>query len=195
MRIGIDLDEVIANTLTAVINFHNEKYGTDFKENNFSSYRFWETWGGTRDEAIRKVHEFYVTDHFANVRPVAGSIDAVDKLKENGHELFIITGRQENIIKETEKWIKKHFPEVFSGVHFANTYGLTGSKMKKGTICEQLGIEIMVEDDIIYASELAESGIKVFLFDRPWNKDHAVGDNIERVSSWEDVVNKISRSK
>lgn len=193
MRIGIDLDEIVADTMPAIVNFHNEKYGTDLKKNHFHSYRFWEVWGGTRDEAIKKIYEFSETDHFVKINPVAGSLNAIKKLKENGHELFVITGRQNEIIKKTEEWIEKHFPEVFSGIHFANSYGFTGQPLKKSAICSQLNIEIMIEDDIDHAKDLAEAGIRVFLFDQPWNQNDLEKD-VERVFSWEEIIDKIPNS-
>ena len=191
MRIGIDLDEVVADTMPAVIHFHNRKYGTDFKKGDFYSYHFWDVWGGTKDEAIKKMYDFFATDHFAKINPVAGSLVAINTLKENGHELFVITGRQNEIIEETEKWIKKHFPEIFSGIHFANSYGLTGHPIKKSAICAQLGIKIMIDDDMDHAKDLTKFGIKVLLFDQPWNQDNLEGD-IERVFSWKEIINKIS---
>ena len=192
MRRGIDLDEVVADTIMALVNFHNERYGTNFNKNDFHSYYFWEIWGGTKKEAINKIYEFFGTDHFANIAPIAGSLNAMEKLKENGHELFVITGRQNEIIKETEEWIEKHFTKVFSGVHFANSYNLTSQPLKKSAICNQLDIEIIVEDDIYHANDLAEYGIKVLLFDQPWNQNGLESkENIERVYSWEEIIDKI----
>lgn len=51
MRIGIDLDDVLAEFLEALIAYHNERYGTTLRTEDFMVYRFWEVWGGTRDEA------------------------------------------------------------------------------------------------------------------------------------------------
>ncbi len=93
MRIGIDFDEIITDSLSVIIELHNAKYGTKLKKEDFHSYRFWEIWGGTKEEAVRKVHEFMETDRFAHMSPVAGSLKVLRALKESGHELYIITGR------------------------------------------------------------------------------------------------------
>ena len=56
MKIGIDLDQVLADLLPALIEFHNFTYGTVLTEKQFNSDKFWEVWGGTREEAIKKVY-------------------------------------------------------------------------------------------------------------------------------------------
>lgn len=192
MRIGIDLDEVVANTMEAIVGFHNEKYKTQLVKNDFHSYQFWEVWGGTREEAIQKMYTFFGTDHSAGICPIPGSLEAIQKLKGDGHELFVITGRHTEISEETRKWIERHCKNVFSGIHFANSYSVTGEHVKKSAICNKLDIKIMVEDDIHHVHDLAGSGIKVFLFDQPWNqKGVKIEENIERVYSWGEIIEKI----
>lgn len=190
MRIGIDLDEIVADTMTAIINFHNETYKTSLKRDSFHSYYFWEIWGENKDKATEKMYEFYKTEHFSGISPVAGSLSAINKLKERGHDLFIVTGRQNEIIRQTEEWIEKYFPKVFSDIRFTNSYGLTGEQFLKSAICNQLNVKTMIEDDINNANDLAKSDIKVFLLDQPWNQGDA-GKNIERVFSWTEIINKI----
>jgi uncharacterized HAD superfamily protein len=187
MSIGIDLDEVIADTISGILLFHNEKYGTRFTKRDFLSYRFWEIWGGTREEAIKKMYDFFETDRFADVVPIPGSLEAIAALKKEGHKIFLITGRQNHIIEKTEQWIKKYFPDVFDGLYFANSYNLTSKGRKKSEICAELGIKIMIEDDIDHAMDCAGKGILVLLFDQPWNQ-RELPPNVERVFSWEDIL-------
>lgn len=191
MRIGIDIDEVIADTLTAMIEFHNSVYETDLRRTDFGSYRFWETWGGTHEEAIQKVFDFFATDHFASISPVAGSLSALTILKERGHNLFAITGRHSELVEKTEQWVFHYFPEVFSEIHFVNTFSLTQPVRKKSAVCKQLGVTLMIEDDIDHARDCAAQGIDTILLDYPWNQGE-VPTNVYRVSSWDDVIRLVS---
>ena len=158
MRIGIDIDEILAASLDAMLDFHNGTYGTKLKQGDIFSYKLWEVWGGSEEEAAQKWHDFYETDHFAGVCPIAGAFAAMTVLKERGHELFAITARPHHIAKKTEDWLDEHFPAVFSGVRFANTYGLNGSKHKKSDLCIELGIATLVEDDPRHATDCASRG-------------------------------------
>lgn len=47
----------------------------------------------------------------------------------------------------------------------------------------------MIEDNLEYAMELANAGIKVYLLDRPWNQDYdpQIHKNIIKVKGWKDI--------
>lgn len=191
MRIGVDVDEVIAETLNGVIAFHNERYGTNFKKADFFSYDCHEVWGGTHEEAVAKWFEFFETDHFAQISPIAGALPALTILKERGHELFAITARQHFIAKRTEDWINHYFPNIFSGVYFGNRCGLEGVKKKKSEMCAELGITILIEDDLHHAADCSSCGIEVLLLDYPWNQKE-LPEHVYRVFSWEDILRMVS---
>ncbi len=77
MKIAVDLDEILAEFLASVIAFHNDTYKTKLSKSDFHSYKYWEVWGGNRDEAIQKVYDFHQTPYFQNIKPVAGAIEAI----------------------------------------------------------------------------------------------------------------------
>lgn len=191
MRIGIDIDEIIAASLDAMLDYHNGTYGTSLKQSDIFSHKLWEVWGGSEEEARQKWHAFYETDHFAGVSPIAGAFSALMVLKENGHELFAITARPHHIAQKTIDWLDIHFPSVFSDIRFANTYGLDGSKHKKSDLCAELGIGTLVEDDPRHAIDCASNGINVILFDYPWNQGFSA-DHVFRVFSWDDVTRLVA---
>lgn len=191
MRIGIDIDEIIAATLDAMMKYHNGMYGTSLKQADVFSYKLWEVWGGSEEEARQKWHEFFETDHFMGICPIAGAFVALSVLKERGHELFAITARPHHIAKKTEDWLDEHFPAVFSGVRFANTHGLSGSKHKKSELCIELGIGVLVEDDPRHAIDCADNGVDVILFDYPWNQVE-LPERVQRVYSWDDAIRLVS---
>jgi uncharacterized HAD superfamily protein len=190
MRIAVDLDEVLAQFLQSFIDFHNEKYGTHFKLSDFHSYHLHNAWGGTVEEAIEKVYQFHKTDHFKNIRPVQDAQESLQKLKK-GNEIFIVTSRQNEIMHETEVWLDKHFPDTFSGIHFANHFSKSGIKRTKKEICDELGIEVLIEDSPDYAIECIKPGRKIFLLNYPWNKERKVPNEIQRVDSWKEILEKI----
>ncbi|MBI1968664.1 hypothetical protein HYS49_02030 [Candidatus Woesearchaeota archaeon] len=187
MNIGVDLDEVLADSLPALLQYHNSTYGTSLTKDLFTSYHFWETWGGTREEAIRKVYDFHKTLFFRSIKPVEGSQEAISSLQKN-NKLFVITSRQRDIAEATEKWILHHFLDAFSGVHFTNEYSLTGVPTTKAKICEELGVSLMIEDSLDYAIDCVTSQRIVLLFDRLWNKSSELPDGIYRVHSWKQIM-------
>lgn len=184
MRIGIDLDDVVADSGVAMIEMHNKKHGTHFKKNDFRGYFFEETWGITREERNKEVDEFFATDQLKKISPMAGSLKAIEMLKTLGHELYIVTGRGDKDVEQTELWIEGHFPRVFADVHYATS-------RKKSEICKEVGVEVLIDDNPDIALDCANAGIRVLIFDQPWNRRLEFPKNVERVYSWDEVLKKL----
>jgi 5'(3')-deoxyribonucleotidase len=190
MKIGIDLDEVLADFLSALIEYHNYTYGTSLVREQFQSYKFWETWGGTRKEAIQKVYDFHKTSYFKNIKPLVGSQEAISILKQN-NDLVIVTSRQDDIAEATKKWIAQNFPNVFSKVYFANHYSQNGSPKTKKQICDSVGVNVLIEDSPEYALECLNPERRILLLDCPWNRSFELPNGIYRVNSWKEILDSI----
>jgi uncharacterized HAD superfamily protein len=188
MKIGIDLDEVLGHSLPELIAFHNHNYGTNLKTEDFTSYNFEKVWGGTLAEAIDKVEEFHKTQYFKNIKPMEGAKEVLEKLKKN-NELFVITARRDNIRKETEEWVNKYYPNIFSKIYFTDEFSNASTKSTtKKKICDSLDIDIFIEDNIKYALECAGPKRKVYLLNYQWNQTkEKLPKNIIRVNSWKEI--------
>jgi len=194
MKIGIDIDEVLADLMNPLVNFYNEKYGTFFRRDDFKAYNLWETWGGTKEETFQTIHDFYDSDSFKKeIYPISGSSNGINFLSNGKNELFIITSRTENVKRHTISWLDDNFSEKFSEIYFTN------NGTKKSDVCIDLDIEIMVEDSLEYSIDCVDKGIEVLLMDCPWNKfngnriSESIKEKITRVSGWNDVLKEIKK--
>lgn len=195
MIIGVDIDEVLADMTTFFVRFHNENYNTNVTRKDIHSFDLWKVVGGTQEDMARKFYEFYASKHFFEMTTVFGSQKHLKSLSEK-HEIHLITARPDDIKKETESWIKKHFPFKEFEIHFTNHWGKgSGNERTKGQICEELKIEIMIEDSLAYAKDIAQKGIKVLLMDCPWNQTKELPVNIIRIFSWEEAIKKIENGR
>ena len=190
MRIGIDLDDVLADTLAQIIEYYNSTYNARLTKDQFRSYGYWHTWGGTKEEAIQILHDFYDTPYFTNVQPIPGAKKALHILKQN-NDLFIVTSRPNSIAQQTHVWLNQHFPDTFASVNFGNHYSLDGEPVTKMQICDQLEIDILIEDALEYALECATDKRNVFLLDNPWNQQSELPLGIQRFDAWSDIVTEI----
>jgi len=66
--------------------------------------------------------------------------------------------------------------------HFAGS-----DEFKKSAICKELGVDLIIEDAPHYIEDCSEAGIKVFIFDRPWNQEVRENDLITRVRDWGEI--------
>ncbi len=189
MKLGVDIDDVIANFILTLALFHNETYGGNLSKNNFISYDFWKVWGGSKEDAVQKVDKMFTQQNYLKkILPIEQSFDSLKKLKESGIDLYAITGRRDNMAKQTTEWIKKHFPNIFLDIHFTNSYCLKGKSEKKSKICKKIGITTIIEDHLTHALDCAENDIQVLLYDNPWNKSLVKSKNIRRVFSWSEIT-------
>lgn len=76
LTVAVDLDEVLAPFVTPLAHYHNATFGTALGEADFVSYTFMNVWGGTPQEAARKVSEFYSGPFFDGAAAGAGGDDA-----------------------------------------------------------------------------------------------------------------------
>lgn len=190
--IAVDLDDVLANYSDQLIHFHNKVYKTDLIRKDFRSYNLWEVWGGTKEEATRKVHQFHTTDYFKNIKPVVGARRTIAALNDT-HQFIILTSRFLEIQNETQDWLNRHFPNKFFGMYFTNHWSLTGGVYKKKSdFCQELGAKIIIEDSLEYSTDCANFGIKALLLDKPWNqtaKDHPL---VVRINSWREILQRLT---
>jgi 5'(3')-deoxyribonucleotidase len=187
MKIGVDMDEVIADLLSAYINFLNTEYNLGLTRDRFNGYYTWDTWDRTLQEKFDLFDIFYQTEHFKNVQPIAGAHEAIHALKEH-HDLYIVTSRPAHIVEDTLKWLDRYFPNVFTEVHFVDYV----RNKKKADICKEIGVELMIEDCRDYALNCAAHNIRTYLIDYPWNAGDCGNDKIRRVRSWNEIVPLLS---
>jgi hypothetical protein len=118
-----------------------------------------------------KVEAFFVSPHFNNdLQPVPGALSALQSLKQH-YDLQIVTARSDELMDQTKAWINKHFPDIFTEIHFGNAFSREGKPPRsKLEICRDIRAVMLVEDQPQYSTQCAEAGIPVILFgDYPWN--------------------------
>jgi len=193
LKIGIDIDGVLNDRYAFLI-----EYGTKFcselgkyKLENVNAQNSTEMFLWSEDIA----HEFwdkYGIEHldYEPVRKFASEV--IKKLKAYGNEIYIITARVNNdewfpksvrgqAQELTVNWLKKN-KIVYDEIYF--------DAKDKAKVCQEIGIEIMIEDDPKNIEKLTDV-TNVFIFDTPYNRMEKYQD-ITRVYSWYDVYNVIN---
>ncbi|MCL5410964.1 MAG: hypothetical protein M1324_03895 [Patescibacteria group bacterium] len=189
MIIGVDIDDVLGETNIAFDDFHNKKYGTNFKKEDHFTFNLDEVWDLPREEMVKRLRAFFSEGHYINISPVLGSEKALRELSKK-HEIKIITARMEDFKNQTLEWLNKHYGEITLEVHHANHYyGLNNET--KSDICVRLGVEMLIDDCLEFSLECAEKEIKVLLLDNPWNQMDNLPKNVTRVSDWNNIITHI----
>jgi uncharacterized HAD superfamily protein len=191
MKIAVDMDEILSEFCNSFIKFHNFKYQTSFKKNDFFSFDFSKVLKCSEEEAINRVNLFFESDFFKIIDLVPGSLKGINLLKQK-HELHLVTGRQEEIKEETIRWLNQYFPNTFKTINFTNHYSKLYKKTTKAEVCIKLGVKVLIEDSLEYSKGLEEHDIKVILMNVPWNQKEKLPSNFVRVYNWDDILKEIN---
>lgn len=188
MKIGIDIDEVLVEFVEGYLEIYKFKFWKEFSKKNLYSYNLWEPLGISKEESIQLAFDFYKSNKFDNIKLVKLAKESIYKLLEN-HEIIFITSRPELVREKTEDFLSRIFLDKKFKIVFSDDF--FGGNKKKSFFCIKLGIFIILEDNRDYALDCAKMGIKVILFDKPWNKDFIKHENIFKVNNWKEALAKI----
>lgn len=192
MIIGVDIDDVLADFSNTFIDYIQKKHQIRVRKHNLCYFEWYKAWGKTEEEAVAMIYEFLHSREFLSIKPKPGAKEVLWKLKKLGHRFIAITGRPATVDKKTKSWLNKHFPKIFDDYYCTDFHIVKGGKQTKGTICAQLGVDLLIDDYAGYARECVRKKIDVLLFKSPWNHNAKLIKGMTRVNNWEEVFQVIN---
>jgi inosine-uridine nucleoside N-ribohydrolase/uncharacterized HAD superfamily protein len=190
MRIGIDIDNVISNfddTLLKEYLKHDKELRNTGIVNEHPKYLR----DGMFDWTEQEEKSFYnanIERWAKSLKPLDDAQYYIQKLKEDGNEIYIISGRDngeyENPYKLTEEWLEK-YNIVYDKLILTNAY----NKQEKAEECVKNNVDIMIEDSTNTCLHLIENGIKTYTMNTRYNQNELP---LNRVSRWKEIYEKIS---
>ncbi len=167
MIIGIDSDEVLSSTLKQLVKYPEFRWA---KRESFYKYSpLTSSEVKLPDQTDIFFWRLFQNPEFWEVQPVPWAYEQLKKIKEAWHTLAVLTWRPQFAAENTKKWIELHYPQIFSLFLFAAVH--TEDEISKAELCEQNGVQMMVEDDPYFVSNLSEKGVPCVLLDYPRNQD------------------------
>ena len=179
MKLGIDLDGVVIDSISTLLEIWNFENKSNYKPEDITKYDL--SCIGIKDIAsyFQNHPEIYIYS-----KPYNDALDYLQKLYESGNKIYFITSRRDHEL--TEKWLDKH--NINYNALLTKTDGL------KGIISKCLDLDIFIDDYHKNLDDIVDfnKNIQVYLFDRPWNKKIK---NYERVYSWNEFYEKVEKYK
>jgi len=204
MRIGIDLDDVMAVCAVPYLRRFASEYHVDLPDDREIGWHLLRDMDPyvSPEERDRFRIKLYEGTFFSELEMYEDCPVVLERLVSAGHELFFITARAERRRYVTETWLRqKGVLDHAKAVHLKPTgefnpeyprgrYDASGSAEYKARLAKELGLEAFCEDDVVIADRLAREGVRVFIFDQPWNREVS-GERITRVSGWSDLAERL----
>jgi len=189
--IAIDCDDVLAETVDALLEYYN--YNIHWKPirrndmvahefNNIKKYHY------SFEERYQKDLDFFLNhDALHRIKPVEWSKEILLKFKEMWHILYVVTGRPDELKQHTYDWIQIHYPDIFEDIYFLNLDKPDG--IPKSEVCLKLDVEFLIDDDIRFARDAASKWVKVYLLEKPWNREYnqSIDKWVVKIKNWNEI--------
>lgn len=179
MNLGFDIDGVIANFVKTFIEIVQKKYALSLKETDIYCHELDLVLGIDKEEKNELIRETIKED--LDVYPGAKAI--IERLYEEGHKIFILTARPNDLIEVTKTWLKK------KGILYTELIQLNEGEKHLA----QIDLDLIVEDNLEEAIGLSKKVKNVLVYDHPWNQTLNVKGLVKRVRNWNEIFEEIQR--
>lgn len=187
MRIGIDFDDVICNTMQGFLKYYNNILWEEtlkFEDLIESDFTLIPKLQDKLHSSFDHFNNYFLSNDFINVEPLENAYEKLKLLKDWGNELFIVTARPLEWKDITLKRLDKFFPNMIDWVYFTGSYG-TITAWRKSEICNQLWLNIFIDDNYMNCHDISQNcNIPVYMLSKSWNINKQLSPNIKRVDSW-----------
>lgn len=189
MRIGVDIDNVISNFNEILLKeylLQDKKYRNSGIINKDVYIR-----KGMFDWSKEEEESFYLNNIeriASNLEVIDGAKDTIDKLRRDGHEIYIISGRNNGEYSDpftmTKDWLHKHHIS-YDQLILTNAY----FEHEKTEACLKNNIQILIDDSVRTCLDAKQHHITTLLMDDFYNRKNT---DLYRVYSWKEIYTFIS---
>ena len=197
MNIGIDIDDTLSETFETLLPYAQKYTIEDLKrqskvniDGNLTNHFYIVHINGWNEQEAIAFWEKNYAEILKNVNIKKFAAETINKLRNKGHKIYIITSRWEmrvdNVRLITEKWLKDNNIEY--DALFLNAED-------KLSIAKENNVDIFIDDSFNHCERIVDnSDIKVYMMNSKVNEklNH---DKIRRVFSWPEVYDLIVREE
>ncbi len=191
--IAVDIDDVIAAGSEGFAEFSNQRWGTHLTASDYDE-DFTSVWGLPLQESLQRVDEYLASGVHGRLRHFDDASPILQKLAER-FELIVVTSRRSILKPETDAWIERHFPAIFSRVVYAGIFdqldhdGRERLQHTKAEILRELKATYLIDDQPKHCLAAAEAGVTSLLFgEYRWNREVLLpSSGVTRVKNWQQV--------
>lgn len=195
MKIGIDIDDTVANTVDSMV-YYGDKYDKEVLGRNGSNGNvglikdryYLKTLYGWTDEEKFNFFRMYYKNILEECKPIKEAVEVINKFKNEGHKIFFATARLSDIencdtYEITKKWLDEN--------NFSYDY-LKVSAQNKLEVCESENLDIFIDDSFTTCEEIKNSGIEAVLMTTLMNQG-IDSKNVFRAKNWYETYNFINK--
>ena len=175
LRVAVDVDGVLAETMEAWTKTFNKLHGTRFKLKDIDSWASWIKFGITKDEFYRILDGTW--ENWLDIPPTEPDLAAKVQRAERHGVLDIVTGRSESTVLAVKQWLKNQ------GIKYNRFVRVPGWRYKIA-----LGYDVYIDDAPEMMPMISRSpSVFGILYQRPWNMDVLDLLQVFKVRTWSQI--------
>jgi len=198
LKIGCDLDGVVADIMPAVRDMILERFNIDVYEiaNGKDSTEYWlHEWPEIR--AITGGSEFVLNmwhnpGLYLAAKQIPRAVSSINEWRKLGHQIWFITARDKVVAEATLTWLEEN--ELGWAVKENRVLFPQSSEEDrlsfKSSLARELGLHVLIEDyaNVFEHLNSSPSLMVKILLTHPYNVGKDAGSQVLRVSSWSEIV-------
>lgn len=182
MKIGIDIDDTMADTFEYLMPYIAEFFDVDIKylkDNNISYSNFPEEMKKRELEFAKKYYDKVIPN--TPFKPKVA--EYIDKIKTLGHEIIVITARDKTLYTDEYNTTIEELKR--NNIHYDKLI----CDFDKAKVCKREKIDLFIDDSIVNCTKVSRQGIETILFNSKSNIED--NNNFCRVNEWKEIYIKI----
>lgn len=197
MRVYCDIDDILCETARALLTLARERFSRVCRYEEVRDFNLQRVFGLSDDEMRRFSVLSHEYDNLIAYEPIPGAAESLLRLAAEGHEIDLVTGRPATCYRATEDWLKKvglgDFPVIYVDKYNRPCPHVEGAPRTVPLAEFRNRVYDFAVDDSPLALDFLKTWPKtrVFVFDRPWNRDYPLAPNMRRVRDWSDLLTAI----
>lgn len=204
MKLGFDVDGVVANIPLAMVTYINKKFNLNLTEDVFKHHDMFNNTYVEDPEENEKIAKVMLEEVVLNADRMSAleiykdAVEAIRKLYRQ-HSIHFITARPESQHQVTIDWMRENrIP--FNTVNSLGSDAPGGGKVGKGKTARALNLDFFIDDspsnlpDFYKYKKRWRKGIA--LLNRPWNENITIDEGkFLRFDGWEAVIRHLGIHK
>ncbi len=184
MKIGIDIDDTMADTFDYLMPYIAEFFEVDIsylKGNNISYSNLPEEMKKKELECAKKYYDKVIPS--TPFKPKVA--EYIDKIKKLGHEIIVITARDKTLYTDEYKTTIEELKN--NNIHYDKLI----CDFDKTKVCENEKVDLFIDDSIANYKKVRKLGIETILFSSKGNIQDKT--NLYKVDNWKEIYEKIKQ--
>ncbi|MDE1861434.1 MAG: hypothetical protein KGI33_00825 [Thaumarchaeota archaeon] len=179
MRIGLDVDGVLADVIQSWL-LYNNNVRTNILKSDILEWDFWKRYGIDKFDFYTELSMCWKS--WDKIPPTEAGISQASKDLSKIGTVDIVTAREDSTHEDVKKWLKMH------DVVFKNYVGVS-----EGIEKAMLDYDVFIDDSPINAKSMLARQKSVILYSQPWNMhfDDPRAKRISELGMAVDIIGKL----